>query len=900
MRTCILQRFLLGCLAGVACWGLPASNSFGQTQIRIETQAVSGAPFGVGKLSVTFPIGRGPSLASDQPLWLSDPQGRVLYPAFSIEKSSIPTPQIDASVDSVTAYFLFRGEEPLDLTLDVDDSHQAQVTPAKDNGAADQNKNGEGLRTRLLKEWWRRYAASATRLAQIDTYPSDIENYLVTMLARRLDLEVPDIRRRWSGREDVDSIFGTLLGAESVRLAMQKETLLQQAKSKEKADQPLPIPTAMPQIAIPLLPGKVDVEPIALHVPAECFYVRCGSLSNFQWLRATIDDWGGDLRTLVAVRGVDYNIRERLERQLSLRESVLSRLLGDAVIGDVALIGTDTFFREGAAVGVLFQARNNALLAAQITAQRKATLDADKLAADLPITIAGRQVSLLATPDNAVRSFYAVDGDYHLVTTSQTIVQRFFEAGAGQDSLGALPEFRYARTLMPLTRNDTAFLYLSDPFFRLFVSPRYRVEMTRRMQAQAEIGLVELARLAAKAEQQPADSVEQLISGRFLPAAFGDRPDGSRVILRDGNVIDSLRGARRAFLPVLDVDLAKITPTELASYDAFAQQYAAQWRRVDPVTIGIRREAKPRVEGDRERVVLDVHITPYARQHYAFFAGFLAAPDDRQIQSIPGNVIEGEIRLNSLFGKPISANHRVFGGLRDFVPEFGIHNGQVIVSRGTNESDAPIYAGETPPALLRGWLPKTNAPRDADGYEHSSASTLSSWRRTVDEFFIAAEQKVILEAISPHLKVVPAERPAQLRLRVGDLGRTKWSRLLEAYAYVRARTTSAGDAQFMNALMQQFHVEADACPAAAEAILGAKLVCPLGGNLKANLYGPGPVAWKSSVWGDRSQSAETSVPKDYRSPLMDWFHGLDLEFSIDANTLSTHIELELQPKAAAR
>lgn len=895
MSCSIRWRCFLGYLAGIACWGLLGSICFGQTQVKIETQAASGKPFGVGKMTVNFPTGRGPAVASDQPLWLSDAGGRALYPAFKIERGFSPTPRNDSSVDSVTAYFLFRGEEPLDLTLDIDDSHHAQVAPGSEPA-----KNDQDRRTRLLDEWWRLYTASARRLAQVETYPSDIENYLVAMLGPRLALPVPDIPRKWSGRDDVDSIFGTLLGAESVRLALQKETLLQQAKSKEKADQPLPVPAAMPSITIPLVPGKIDVEPIALHVPAECFYVRCGKLSNFQWLRATIDDWGGDLRTLVAVRGVDYDIRTHLERQLSLRESVLSRLLGDAVIGDVALIGNDTFFREGAAVGVLFQARNNALLAAQIAAQRKATLDADKSAAEKTVDIAGRQVSLLSTTNNTVRSFYAVDGDYHLVTTSQAIVRRFFEAGAGRDALGALPEFRYARTLMPLARNDTAFVYLSDPFFRMMVSPRYRVEMTRRMQGQAEIGLVELARLAAKAEKQPAESIDQLMAGGFLPDAFGDRADGSRTVLRDGNVVDSLRGARTAFLPVPDVELSRITPTERASYDTFAEKYAAQWRRVDPVIIGVRREVQPRAAGDRERVVLDVHITPYARQHYAFYAGFLAPPDNRQLQSIPGNVIEGEVRLNSLLGRPISSDHRLFGGLRDFVPEFGIHDGQVIVSRGANDSDVPIYAGETPPALLRGWLPENNAPKDADGYEHATGGTLTSWRRTLDEFFIAAQQKDILEAISPHLKVGPAERPAQLRLRVGDLAQTKWSRLLEAYAYVRARTTSAGDAQFLNALMQQFQVEADACPAAAEAVLGAKLVCPLGGKLQPNLYGPGPVSWKSTAWGARSQSAETRVPKDYRSPLLDWFHGLNLEFSIDATTLSTRIELELQPKPAAR
>ena len=181
----------------------------------------------------------------------------------------------------------------------------------------------------------------------------------------------------------------------------------------------------------------------------------------------------------------------------------------------MAFIGTDTFFREGASVGVLFQARNSTVLAAAIGSQRQESLKADKTASEKTVEIGGRKVSLLATPDNGVRSFYAVDGDFHLVTTSQTIVRRFFEAGKGTDALADLKEFRYARSLLPLSRKDTLFVYLSDPWFRLLVSPQYRVEMTRRMQSEVEIELIHLARLAAQSEKQPALKIDDLVKGGF-------------------------------------------------------------------------------------------------------------------------------------------------------------------------------------------------------------------------------------------------------------------------------------------------------------------------------------------------------------------------------------------------
>ena len=51
-----------------------------------------------------------------------------------------------------------------------------------------------------------------------------------------------------------------------------------------------------------------------------------------------------------------------MQKQLGLRESALAEVLGDKVIADVAMIGTDTFLSEGGAIGMLFQAKNNLAL----------------------------------------------------------------------------------------------------------------------------------------------------------------------------------------------------------------------------------------------------------------------------------------------------------------------------------------------------------------------------------------------------------------------------------------------------------------------------------------------------------------------------------------------------------
>ena len=76
---------------------------------------------------------------------------------------------------------------------------------------------------------------------------------------------------------------------------------------------------------------------------------------------------------------------------------------------------------------------------------------------------------------------------------------------------------------MPISRDDTIWLYASDAFFRNIMSPRYRVEMVRRLQAVADIDLVQLARLAAAGKASPArrsrNSIGKPSAARVRPVA---------------------------------------------------------------------------------------------------------------------------------------------------------------------------------------------------------------------------------------------------------------------------------------------------------------------------------------------------------------------------------------------
>lgn len=865
--------------------------------IHKSIEAYAGKPFGVGRVDIEFPAGSSLALPPEAPCWLGEKTGRVLYPVCETAAVQTGIDNARNQVDRISGWFVFRGDQPLNVTLDAGtEFFRMQATP-------ETNATAHG---RLLKEWWSHTSQRTLALSQSELHPLQVENYLVPMLSRRLALAAPPISQSLTGRRDTDMILGTLIGTESVRLAMQKEATLGRANSNETASESLPEAISPPPVTIPEVPKDLEIEAIARHVPQECFYIRCRTMGNYRWLRENLDRWGANARDLASVRAVDYGIRDHLEKQLGLKEGLLARLFGSLVVKDVAFIGSDTFFREGSAAGILFQSTSSPILGNQIKLQRRGVLTDRPETAETTVTLGGHSVSMIESPDRSVRSYYAVDGAFHLITNSETIARRFFEAGAGKRSLGELQEFRHARNLLPLSRDDNLFVYFSDPFFNQLVSPAYRVEMTRRMLAEADLEVLTLARLAALAEKQPASSVEELIAGGFLPQDFGKRPDSSHpVLLPDGHVRDSLRGARRSFLPIPDIAISRVTPTEQKGYQEFARLYQGIWQRMDPVALAVRWENDSQ-QPEREHVVFDLHVSPLAREPYGSLARFLGKPDRKKLSSIPGDLIHAEA-LTAFVNRWTIPIFRNFIGARDTTLPFSISRGNVGFPFLGGKPDRwlenlPIYlAGQR--IALRGKQPgqQDNFPTP-DHPQDTTVQTTSPffgsfWHRWNKDFELISPDEKLPATVLPLLKLEKGARPAQVRLGIADLEPSRIAGLLQAIGYCRSRQSSQSNVNLLHSLIQQLHIEPDQALLVYRDILAGEPTCPLGGTYVRHETGPGPVRWRSTAWQHDFLSQVASAPKEYRSPLLTWFHGLELEFTVDAqaSVLTTHLEVDLLP-----
>ena len=902
-----MRRFLA--LGGALGALVAVSSSLCVAQMRVDVEAYRGQPFGVGRVTlqsggdfrINLPRVGGPnrrgrildlarriadkaagpletmSLETGE-MTLVERSGRIFYPVF--EKRERPILKEFVNVPKqVTAYFLFQGDAPLEVTL---------YTPVPQTGSIVPRRDPQGY-ARLRQLWWRDYSAAADARTTPREFSPMVEEYLIDTLARRLQLPLaarPPTRATSIFRSELN----LLIGSETARQEAAREILLADGPPQTASELlPEQLPPPKPEV---LNPSDAPVESLASRVPIECFYVRFGSFAKVLWLQRRLEEWGGEIRDIISERGYDYGINQQIQRQLGLRQSKTAELFGGSVIADVAMIGTDTFVREGAALGILFEAKNSLALAADFTQQRAAIVKETSGAKLESLKIAGRPVSLISTPDNALRSFYATDGEFHLITTSRAITEWFLATGRGDhESLGESEAFRLARKHMPLERNDTVFAYFSPDFFQNLLGAHYQIELQRRLRSTVEMELLRIARLAAAGEGRAATTVAELIAAGFLPPGFGRRVDQSRLMVEDDAMFDSMRGARGTFLPVPDVEITRVTPRELDHYRQFAESYESAWGTMDPIVAGIRREALP--EGKLERVTIDAKAAPLSEQHTQILSQWLGPPTNQRLAPIEGDVVafEAVMRGGSFFD---GEEHHLFGALRDADPAIALDPRDGLIPRILTAQWQGLqgYLGAWPnPGFLQLLNPLIETAADPAGYSRSLAGL---WRRQFGDFTLVSFHPQILADVSQQLRFEEAPRPAQIWIRADDLAHSNLAGFINAFGYRQSRQIALGNSRFMNMLVEQLHVPPADAMNTAERLLDARLLEPLGGKYELRELQPGgPKSWISTSIVDHS---DTAPPADYLFPALAWFRGVELEVMTEGGLLALHGEVIMPAK----
>jgi len=834
-------------------------------------------------------------------------------------------------VEHVRIHFLFVGEAPLSIELDGEVKQTIELVPKLiDDRKLDRANSNRW--TTLLDQWWISYVEQAKRQIARSDYPSLVERYLVYSLANRFGFPIPELdehkRSLLKNPSDPTPTLERIAGSESFRdqLRHQQLTLSVADTSRRVA---IPMSPHWKNHAIPELPTgysleSIPIEPIANVIPPECFYIRFGSFQNYLWFQKLGDARGGDIAQLAMMRGYNYESTERVERLLNTKMTTISKLFGDAVISDMAIVGYDLYIQDGPTMGVLFEAKNFGLLKSSFEQERLATLEkiepeGGKLR-DEPID--GTTVSFLSAPDQSVRSFMVIAEPYLFVTSSRELARRFIEVQKTKESLAQLPAFRFARLMMPIEHDYDVFAYFSSEFFQNLVSPKYQIELKRRMRAIAALENAELASIVAKNEKahglngirsdkqttatippdwMPGDQIEYLIAQGYLPRWFQQRVDGSETIRFQDGWYDSVRGARGSFMPIADVPLVDCTPEEAADYRETIEFYTKDWQQTDPLMFGLRRYEHPEIP-KAERVAIEAYIAPLGSDKYGWTSLLLAPPVDQQIQLPSDDVVSLQLHLRGNdTGNRFTPNHTLFAGLKDIELPFPEETKGLFATLGLLKS-LPIYLGAWPkPALLDrlplglgGGLP------DVTGY---SRTLIGLWRWQMGGFSIISFHREILDACASIVRVIPADDVAQGRLRVGNISDSKVAGWFNTLGFRQAAQATRGNLFLLDSIAQQLGLAPQEAKVVAQRLLDAKLQCTLGGEYQLQ-----DGLWQSTLWPDDLLLApgahpssvgfdtlHTVPPKGYRTGWLEWFRGGNLHLTQLPERLVVvgHIDMEL-------
>jgi hypothetical protein len=891
----------------------------------VRVEAYRGEPFGIGRVTIELAPGSSTAPASDDRCTVIDDNHRVLYPVVENKSSrrflrgllGIETPL------RLTYFFMFRGDEPLDMTA---------YTPAPQTFTAHPKDNPKEF-NKLLDNWWEATENHYQEVFRSAKYPAVVDNYLTATWARRLNHQMPEPQRYLFQRFRLtEPWLSQLLANEEYQTQVERDLLLGHFSDTGDASIPLPNQTAgesasaggPSSISKPKTPTSANssdlpapatalpatIEPLAGHVPHECFYLRFGNFTNYLWYRDFMRHWQGDLGNMLVNQSVDHNNSERFQQQIAVGETKIARVMGPTVVHDVAIIGLDPYMSDGAAMGILFYANNSALLNRNLSGQRQEAKGKHNDAVEETVRIANHDVSFIHTPDGRLRSYYAIDGDYHLVASSRRLIERFFEAGAGKNSLGASAEFADCRAAMPLSRDDTIFLFAPAAFFQNLAGSHYRVELDRRLRSVGEMRALTLARLAAKAEGREATSIDDLIAADLLPEGFAHRADGSSLTPSGDSFRDSLRGDPGRMTPIPDVPVDRITKSEARRLADFQQNMQSAVGGFAPVAIALKRTDSPAQKG-WDRITADVRVAPFSQMPIARWPNMLGPASTGRVAPIKGDVVSLEVVLDAL-GEPM----HLFGGLRDFRTPLVVRQGEVTSNESPTEFIRGYIGGWPRPHLIDRYIRVPEGPLGGDNIGRTGG-LFDLWFRRADDFFLFSFKRDILQEVGSQLSMVEAKHPAQIRLFIDDLSDKQLATAVTGIGYMRARDTSASASRFMNSLTTQLHVPPETARPIAESLVTGHFSCPLGGdyvlvdpNNPQPALGrkkdevlpspPGDTAGASSrkLWASTATPPEnrfllTEIPADYQMPLMKWFRGLSAEAGRANDELTLHAALEM-------
>jgi hypothetical protein len=413
---------------------------------------------------------------------------------------------------------------------------------------------------------------------------------------------------------DLASFMETTTGETAIQEALQNDRPLFAMVARQRATVPigslkLPALASHPWKAMLSHTAAPPVESMASNVPAEFYYARAVDLPSLYDVLDQIDAWGTPAASVLDGAFEEHAVAARYEAALGLRRGPMTRALGPSVVGEVVVVGSDPYLREGSDITVLLKAKNRPLLEAGL-AVALADLEREHGAMTHSKRVHGAvEVNVTRSADGAVSQQRASVGDVEVVSNSANAIDLVLETSkAAHPSLADEPDFQFMLARDAGTRADVL-AYMGDRFVAAVVGPKQKVLEARRQLALGELTTPGFAALLyGWLQGKSPEKVEDLFSTSLLAKSEMTHANGSPIAWRPGEAARSSWGTPAALTPLIDLPTPDVvTASERTSYEWFARGYESDWSAyIDPIAL---RMAFTPVDGHRTMTV-DVRELP--------------------------------------------------------------------------------------------------------------------------------------------------------------------------------------------------------------------------------------------------------------------------------------------------
>lgn len=289
------------------------------------------------------------------------------------------------------------------------------------------------------------------------------------------------------------------------------------------------------------------------------------------------------------------DVADFYQHQLGLPINFVTRQLGGQLIDEIALTGSDPYFRTGTDLAVLLKSNSATTLHASLKTQIVTSAIQDDLTQST-IRIAGRTVFANVTTDRRISSYLVRVDDTVIVSNSLAQVERILSTADEETaSMGVLDEYKFFRQrYQKNNRDETALVIVTDAAIRKWCGPKWRISASRRTLARAVLA------------DQTAVHLESLLDGDSPQSAI--EPDASvydagRMTLTSRAVVSDTFGTMQFQTPILEMDLRTATKSEVDRYGVWRNRYQRRWRGTfDPIAI--------QVSMDDQSLAADLSVLP--------------------------------------------------------------------------------------------------------------------------------------------------------------------------------------------------------------------------------------------------------------------------------------------------